>query len=371
VATNDRGGAEPVVRPDGAPIHQAADHGEAPPGESVGHGDVGPVDQGPDRPADRGDVPPGGEASAAELDLDELYLSLRTWGRWGDDDQRGALNHLTDAHRAHAATLVRTGQVVSLAHDLATVPSAEAPFPAQHHMLASGDARDATGLPGYEGCGDWVGIQVHGLGITHVDALCHMFVRGEMYNGRPASDVRSDGARTNTIMALADGLVGRGVLLDVPRTRGVEWLDGDDVITIADLEATEQAQGVVVGTGDLLLVATGRDARRRAANGRLDPNRGLAGLHPECLPWLHDREIAVLGGDGISDRMPARTGDAWPFPIHQIGITGLGLHLIDNLHLEPLAAACTERAGWAFLLTVSPLRIRGGTGCPVNPTAVL
>jgi len=310
-------------------------------------------------------------ASGQDVDLDELYLAVRTWGRWGADDQRGALNHLTDAHRAHAATLVRSGQAVSLAHDLATVPSAETPFPAQHHMLASGDARDATGLPGYEACGDWVGTQVHGLGITHIDALCHMFVRGEMYNGRPATEVRSDGAVRNTIMTLADGLVGRGVLLDVPRVRGVEWLDGDDAVTVADLEAAEQASGVVVGTGDLLLISTGRDARRRAADGRLNPMAGLAGLHPECLRWLHDREVSVLGSDGISDRMPARTGDDWPFPIHQIGITGIGLHLIDNLHLEPLAAACAEQARWELLLTVNPLRIPGGTGCPVNPSAVL
>ena len=310
-------------------------------------------------------------ASGQDVDLEELYLAVRTWGRWGAGDQRGALNHLTDAHRAHAATLVRSGQVVSLAHDLATVASAETPFPAQHHMLTGGDARDSTGLPGYEACGDWVGTQVHGLGITHIDALCHMFVRGEMYNGRPATDVRSDGARSNTIMTLADGLVGRGVLLDVPRVRGVDWLDGDDAVTVADLEAAEQAQGLAVGTGDLLLISTGRDARRRAADGRLNPMRGLAGLHPECLPWLHDREISVLGSDGISDRMPPRPGDDWPFPIHQIGITGIGLHLIDNLHLDPLAAACAEQARWEFLLAVNPLRIPGGTGCPVNPTAVL
>ena len=154
------------------------------------------------------------------------------------------------------------GAVVSLAHDLPLQPSAETPFPAHHHMLTAGDARDNSGIPGYEACGDYVGTQVHGLGITHVDALSHMFVKGEMFGGRPPTDVRSDGARTNTVMTLADGLVGRGVLLDVPRSRGVDFLAGDVAIGVADLEAAEADQGVTVGAGDFLLVSTGRDARR-------------------------------------------------------------------------------------------------------------
>jgi kynurenine formamidase len=120
------------------------------------------------------------------------------------------------------------------------------------------------------------------------------------------------------------------------------------------------------------MVSTGRDARRRAARGRLDPiGAGLAGLDSSCLRWLRDRRIAVLGGDGISDRMPFGTVPGWPFPIHQLGITAIGLHLVDNLHLEPLAMACRERRRWEMLLSVNPLRIPGGTGCPVNPVAVL
>jgi kynurenine formamidase len=166
--------------------------------------------------------------------------------------------------------------------------------------------------------------------------------------------------------------VGRGVLLDVPRSRSVEFLDGDVAVGVADLEAAEADEGVTVGAGDFLLVSTGRDARRAAAGGRLDPiGAGLAGLHPECLPWLHERGISVLGSDGISDRMPVGTTPGWPFPVHQIGIVAIGLHLLDNLHLGPVAAACAQRGRWAFLLSVNPLRIPGGTGCPVNPVAVL
>ena len=300
-------------------------------------------------------------------DLDAWFESLKTWGRWGDADERGALNHLTPARRAAAATLVRDGISVSLARDLATEPSPENAQPVRHHMLAAGDARDSNGIDGYEAARDYLGLDIHGLTTTHVDALSHMFVRGEMYGGRPASDVRSDGARSNTIMSMADGVVGRGVLLDVPRVLGIDFLDHGHAVTVADLEAAEAAQDVRVGAGDILLVAWGRDARRAARNG-FD---GMSGLHPACLPWLYDREVAVLGSDGISDPMPFLGIADWPFPVHQIGITAMGLHLIDNLELTRISSACADAGRWEFLFTMAPLRIARGTGCPVNPVAVL
>ncbi len=299
--------------------------------------------------------------------LDEMYESLKNWGRWGPDDQRGALNHLTDELRATAAGLVRSGESISLAHDLGTEPSAENPHPAQHHMLASGDARDTPGIPGYEAARDHIALDVHGLFTTHVDALSHMFVRGEMFGGRPASDVRSDGARSNAVTSMADGVVGRGVLLDVPRALGCEFLDTGEVVMAADLQATEEAQGLHVRTGDVLLVSWGR-AARRGAKKRFD---GFSGLHADCLPWLQEREVAVLGSDGISDPMPFIGTSDWPFPVHQIGITAMGLHLIDNMSLGPLSERCAHAGRWEFLFTMGPLRIRKGTGCPVNPIAVL
>jgi len=305
-------------------------------------------------------------------DLAAMFESLKNWGRWGSDDQSGALNHLAPAHRRAAAALVTEGITVSLAHDLAQRPSPENPFPVHHHMLASGDARDSNGIAGYEASRDYIGADVHGLGVTHIDALCHMFVDGQMYNGAPAADVRSDGARRNSVMALAAGLVGRGVLLDIALLAGVEYLRHDRMVTVADLEAAEAAAGIRVGSGDILMIGTGRDALRQARGGVLNPGAdGMAGLHPECLPWIHERQVAVLGSDGISDPMPGLGIPLWPFPVHQIGITGIGLHLIDNLALGDLARQCRTLGRWAFLLSLAPLRIEGGTGCPVNPIAVL
>ena len=310
-------------------------------------------------------------STPSPAELWRMFEDLKNWGRWGADDERGALNHLTPAHRTAAAALVRDGVTLSLAHALPLHPSADTPQPAQHHMLAAGDARDASGIPGYEASRDWIGTPVHGLGITHVDALCHIFVRGRMYNGVPASEVRSDGARRNTLMTLAGGVVGRGVLLDLSNVRGAEFVEPGEPVGVAELEAAETAQGVNIGPGDVLIVSTGRDARRRALGRTLDPGAdGLAGLHPECLPWLQERRIALLGCDGISDPMPGLGVAEWPFPVHQIGIAAMGLHLIDNLSLGALVEHCAAQGRWAFLFSLAPLRIEGGTGCPVNPLAV-
>jgi kynurenine formamidase len=194
-----------------------------------------------------------------------------------------------------------------------------------------------------------------------------MFVRGEMFGGRPASEVRSDGAHANTVLSMADGVIGRGVLLDVPRVLGCDFLTTGQVVTVDDLEAAEAAQGVRVGSGDVLLVQWGREARRAVTRG-FD---GFSGLHSDCLPWLQEREVAVLGSDGISDPMPFVGTPEWPFPVHQIGITAMGLHLIDNVKLARLSERCADLGRWEFLFTMAPLRIVRGTGCPVNPVAVL
>ena len=306
-----------------------------------------------------------------ESELDARFEALSNWGRWGEADELGMLNHLEPAHRVAAAALVVEGLAISLAHDLGTVPSAENPYPAEHHMLAAGDAREDAGIPGYEASRDYVGSHVHGLGVTHIDALCHMFVRGQMYNGYPASDVKSNGALRNTVLSFKDGIVGRGVLLDVAASRGVDYLPPNTAITPDELEETEARQGVRVGTGDVLLIGAGRCAMRAEQGGALNPAEGMAGLHADCLPWLREREISMLGSDGISDPMPGLGIPNWPFPIHQIGITGMGLHLIDNMALGRLAAACRERSRWSFLFSMGSIRVPGGTGCPVNPIALL
>jgi kynurenine formamidase len=300
--------------------------------------------------------------------LAALFEKVKNWGRWGPDDEAGALNLLTPHRVARAAELAQTGRTVSLSRDLDTGLPPGAPFPVQHFMLKAGDAMGE----GFQDTEDFLGIACHGLGISHVDALCHVFVNDQMYNGRPPSEVASTGAARNAIHVAAQaGVVGRGVLIDLPLFRGVDYLEPGEAVEVEELERALAHQLVRALPGDILLVSHGRDARRKA-RGEWNPGLdGLSGLHPHCLEWLRSNDIAVLGADGIQDPIPANAVEAWPFPIHQVGIAAIGLHLIDNLDLSRLAETCRELNRFEFLFMAGPLRARAATGSPVNPIAVL
>ena len=301
-------------------------------------------------------------------DVDALAQQLSNWGRWGPDDERGALNFITPAVSAAAAALVQDGVTVSCALELAKTPAADNPTPVMHFMTGAGDVSGAGVLRGLEATGDGFMISPHGMANTHIDALCHILDQGKMYNGFDASAVLSTGATRNSIMAGEEGLASRGVLLDIAALKGVDWLEPGDPIGVADLEAAEERQQVQVRSGDILLIRTGRDTRREA-EGAWPPFNGLAGLLMETLPWIHEREVAILGCDGVSDLVPSNVEDS-PLPIHHIIITYMGVHLIDNARLGPLGQACAERNRWEFLLTIAPLRLVGGTASPINPIAM-
>jgi kynurenine formamidase len=167
-----------------------------------------------------------------------------------------------------------------------------------------------------------------------------------------------------SIEVLQDGLVGRGVLLDIPRLRGVSWLEPGEQIFADELEAAEQDQGVTVGQGDILLVRTGH-ARRLAEFGPWETAGAKAGLHPTAMPFVAERRVAALGSDGNSDTAPSTT-DGVAFPIHVLAINAMGVHLLDYLQLEDLRRVCEASGRWEFLFLSAPLRIVGGTGSPVN-----
>ncbi|HMD05598.1 MAG TPA: cyclase family protein, partial [Candidatus Binatus sp.] len=235
-------------------------------------------------------------------DVKGLFEKLSNWGRWGKDDQRGALNFITNQKRAAAARLVQTGETVSMALPLATIPAADNPTPVTHLMVQAGADSHQQALP-Y--AGDYFAIAPHGMANTHIDALCHIFWNGKMYNGFDAAEVGSQGAKKCAIDVTRDGIVSRGVLLDIPRLKKVEWLEPRDPIFPEDLDAAEKAQHVRVEEGDVLLIRTGRSTRRKSTGG-WDPMRvGMPGLDASCLPWLHERRVAVLGSDAVSDVVPS------------------------------------------------------------------
>ena len=295
-------------------------------------------------------------AGAVVLDF---HATLSNWGRWGEDDQLGALNLITPEITAAAAATVRSGRTVSCSRPLNTQAAPDNPSPVAHHMI--GTATEGWGA-------DYVAVAPHGFATSHLDALCHVIHEGRLFNGYPAETVTAHGATRLGIHHLHDGIVTRGVLLDIPLVRGVPALEPGEPVFPEDLEAAEARGGVRVRPGDALFVRTGR-WRWRDEHGAWDLGTRAAGLDASCLPWLRERDVATLGSDGVSDVLPSRV-DGVVMPIHTVAIVAMGVHLLDNLDFDALADACADEARWEFLLTVAPLVLRRGTASPVNPIAV-
>jgi kynurenine formamidase len=295
-----------------------------------------------------------------------LFDRCSNWGRWGPDDERGTLNLITPEVRQRAAALVRQGVTVSCAHPVNTVGDNENSSPAMHFMVRAGDVADGKRVTS---TADHLAISPHGVSHSHLDALCHFFWQGKTYNGRPIGLVTSIGARANAITIGQDGIVSRGVLLDIPRLRGKEWLEPDEAVTVADLEAAEHAAGVRVEPGDVLLVRTGRQARRNAV-GPWDSRSTLSGLHHEAAPWLKERGVALLGSDGVTDVRNHPFDTVSTHPMHILTLVAMGMQLLDNQNLEELAVACSSLSRWEFMLVVAPLKLIGGTASMVNPIAI-
>jgi kynurenine formamidase len=305
------------------------------------------------------------DVSAAEFDA--LFQAVSNWGRWGEDDELGTLNELSADRIVAAADLVRTGETITLSHPWDTEKRIDNPEPAVHRMTMLPDVDGRSGRLRF--AKDYVGVDYHNDTHTHIDALCHVAFDGAFYNGTPSAALTRTAAGVKTIEAVKNGLVCRGVLLDVPRLREVPWLEPGEHVFREDLEAAEREQGVAVERGDILLVRTGH-ARRLRELGPWDTATAKAGLHPTTVLYLAERRIAALGSDGNGDTAPSTT-EGIAFPIHALTLNAMGLYLIDYLQFEDLRPAC-ERAGrWEFLFVAAPLRIVGGTGSPLNPIAIL
>ncbi len=297
--------------------------------------------------------------------IDAWRSQLSNAGRWGKTDQLGALNLITAAKRQAAAALVRDGVSVSLAHDLLTETAADNPNPLEHTMVATGGSENPSAY-----AMDRYAVTYHGFAHTHLDALCHVWHDGKMYNGYDRATATAKGCGELDIAAVADGVFTRGVLVDVPWLKGLDYLEPGTPILPADLDAFEAKSGIKISPGDAVLVRTGRWTRR-AAKGPWGPAEGAAGLHASCAPWLKQRDIALLGSDAGSDVVPSGIGGGAPFflPVHELAIAAMGVMIIDNADLERLSAEARARGRYEFLLTLAPLRVAGGTGSPVNPIA--
>ena len=297
----------------------------------------------------------------SQAQFDEWVGTLSNWGRWGPDDEIGTLNLITPEKRKEASSLVQNGVTVSLARNTDNIESVDNPCPVEWEMI------NAT----RNGASDRIAFRcIHGLGTTHIDGFGHRFFDGKMWNGVEMAQTvtMEEGAKVNSVLTMKDGIVTRGVLYDIPRLKGVDYLEPGYRVTVDDLEAWEEMTGVSVGPGDAMLFRWGRWARREA-EGPFDTWEESAGLDNTVIPWLKERDISILGWE-TPGYTPRPEGDLPTLSLHDFALTMLGIHLIDRSDLGALADMAAAQGRWEFMLIIAPLPIPNGTGSPVNPIAI-
>jgi len=299
--------------------------------------------------------------------LAEWEQELSNWGRWGPDDQRGTLNLITAEKTRKAADLVTEGITVTLQHFVSEEEAIDSQsFGPTEHWMSRIDPE--TGMPSF--ALDEIQFSLHDGMLSHVDALCHYRteIDGEyiIFNGYP-QNLGPDGCQDLGIDRMGTSYVTRGVLVDLPLMRGVEYLDPSTPIYVEDLLAWEEFAGVEIGSGDALLVRTGR-WHKREVEGPWAYNRGGAGLHASVLPWLRERDVAILVGDAVNDVQPSGV-EGINRPIHQLTQVNLGLPLVDNGYLKDVAETAAMLQRWEFMVSIQINPVPGGTASPFNANA--
>lgn len=281
------------------------------------------------------------------------------WGRWGDDDEQGTTNLLTGEMVRHAAGLVTSGKVYSLAAGLSpdgpNMPTRRQTWHVvTHRPRASGEAHSADDI-----------LVMHTHGTTHIDGLAHFFVGDSLYNGHPVSALQPMGAQ-RCGMQHSGPIVGRGVMLDVAAHRGVDMLPGGEPISPDELEATAAAQGVELRKGDIVLVRTGWwqlfDGEQKDRQRFYDSEPGP---DPSCSSWFHDHDFVAIGADNTA--VEVLRDWSQPLYLHRDIIWGLGGYLMEFVDLEALS----HDKVYEFLFVATPLKIEGGIGSPIHPLAIV
>jgi kynurenine formamidase len=301
----------------------------------------------------------------ARSDFDALLKRVNNAGRWGAQDERGTLNLITPDVRRAASSEVQTGMTVSLAREMVHGEPEGGFGPITVNLMVVSDSI----LGPSDGSVVWAVEQTslfyHGWSYTHIDALTHMAYNGRGYNNVVPAHAPPAGQTRNSVGAMRDGILARGVLIDLPALKGVPFVAPGGAITSDDFDAWEERTGLRVRPGDVLLVRSGRwSEAATAAN-----VTGSAGIHPSAAAWLHARGVAALGDEGGTDTTPTAVAGI-NSPLHVLVLAGMGMPLIENLDLEELAKQAAAHQRWTFLFVLAPLNVRGATGSPVNPIAV-
>lgn len=301
-------------------------------------------------------------AAMSTAEFDQLMQDISNWGRWGKNDELGTLNLVTPKHRRKAAKLVRSGVSVSLALDVNKVADPLNANPFEHQLSVSE-------FGGHQVAGDKYSVDYHGFAHSHMDGLPHFAHKGFFYNGVPYAAAKSSGAeRLGIHNAGVEGVVTRGVFVDMPKHLGVSFMEPGTAITAADLESWEKKNRVKIRSGDVLIIRTGRWAKV-AKDGQWNFLEKAAGMHASVAAWLKQRDVAMIGCDGVSDVMPSGV-EGRLNPLHELVLVGLGMPILDNLNLERLADVAAEQKRVTFMYVGAPLRVNGGTGSPLNPLAL-
>ena len=309
-------------------------------------------------------------APQSVAEFEEMFEQVSNWGRWGDDDEIGLMNLVTNEKRRQAAALVRTGIAVSLAHTLVTEQAVDMPNEAGRSMgpfeMTRGGSTFRYGF--------------HSTTHSHVDAICQFDYQGELYNGFKISEVKGpDGCTKSGIEVNKAGFTTRGVLLDIPRLKGVPYLEPGTPVYPEDFEAWEKEAGVTVQPGDAIFLRTGRWARRAAVGPwnliPADPIAGEAGYHPSTIPWIRERDVAIIAADVSNDARPSGVPEevravVRGMPVHSLFIVAMGGYVIDAVDLEELAETAARLNRWEFMVTGAPTAAKGGTGSLLNLTAI-
>jgi kynurenine formamidase len=315
--------------------------------------------------------------------FDKMMTELSNWGRWGKDDQKGAVNLITPAKRKQALSTVKDGISVSMARTAEMEPAIDNPAPVVLGRPARGGGAARGAAPGREGAAppaappnpvpnpisganDTLFIQYHGFVHTHMDTFCHRAYKGLMYNGMPMTSVTDAGCTMGSILNFKDGIVTRGVLMDIPRLKGVDYLEPGTRIMPEDLDAWVKKANLKIQPGDVVLIRTGRWARRDA-KGPWNTAQ-LAGLYITCARWLHQHDAAILGSDAAEDVHPSGV-DQIAEPIHALVLVAMGMPIFDNLDLEAVSKEAARLNRWEFLVTAAPGAVPRATGSILNPIA--
>ena len=286
-----------------------------------------------------------------DAQVDQWMQELSNWGRWGSDDELGTVNLITPAKRRAALALATTGEVVSLSLPISIVPPPDNP-----DSTAAFTTLRVTNIPsGF--LMERQQVAFHGSTVSHLDALCHAHHEGKIYNGHALDEVFDEnGCSRMGISGLAGGIVTRGVLLDIPRLKGLDALESGTHVYPEDIEAWERRTGVTVSAGDAIFLRTGRWK-----------NDNRSGYDITVAPWLKQRDVALIGSDGTQDvgQIPGTV-----LPFHKLVLVALGANIFDNMDLEALSETADRLNRWEFLLVAAPIPNPGGTGSPLNPLAI-